>query len=520
MGQNHSIVEGVEMFMKKLLPKSSVRFPPSVFTLLLVAVLVPLATAAQDAAPQKLPDTQAGRRVEAYVEAFNAGEEKMRRFFTDNVSPEALQQRPLEARLGVYRNVHGRLGAIKLSRILKSSESSIAALFEMENGDWVEIDFEFEPAPPHRFLSLRVEDAEPPAGALKSRETMSANAPSLTEADAVASIESQVNKAVAADEFSGVVLVARGGTPVFQKAYGLASREYNAPNRLDTKFNLGSIDKTFTQIAIAQLVAQGKLSYDDKLSKLLPDYTNREAAEKINVRQLLSHTSGIGDFFGAEFANASKDRFRSNKDFLPLFASKPLLFEPGASRRYSNGGYIVLGAIIEKVSGQDYYEYVREHIFKPAGMTDSDWYEQDLLPPNTADGYTRDEARKGPRRQNIFELPARGSAAGGGYSTAGDLLKFARALQAGTLRQPEMEGPRQTIAAEGTASKLTNAAQGNSGGLNGGLGIAGGSPGVNALLEILPNYDYTVVILSNYDPPSAEKLGRQIVQTLRQIQKK
>jgi CubicO group peptidase (beta-lactamase class C family) len=493
--------------------------------LFILLILLVSTASAQESAPTKLPDTQAGRRVAAYIEVFNSGDEqKVRQFFTDNISPAALQQRPLEARLGVYRNMHGRLGAIRLRRVLRSSEASVAALFETENGDWVEITFEFEAETPHRFLALRVEDADPPADAVRpsgaepAREADAAPTARLSEAEAVSSIESLINKSVAAEEFSGTVLIARGGTPVFQKAYGLASREFNAPNRLDTKFNLGSIDKTFTQIAIGQLVAEGKLSYDDKLSKLLPDYPNREAAEKINVRQLLTHTSGIGDFFGAEFVAAPKDRFRRNSDFLPLFANKPLLFEPGTSRRYSNGGYIILGAIIEKLSGQDYYAYVREHIFKPAGMNDSDWYEQDFLPPNTASGYTRDDARGSQLRNAIYEHPARGSAAGGGYSTAGDLLKFALALRAGTLRQPALGGPT-TAATQVRVNASRNDAKDDANAPVGGLGIAGGSPGVNAVLEILPNYDYTVVVLSNYDPPSAEKLGRQIVQTLRQVKK-
>jgi CubicO group peptidase (beta-lactamase class C family) len=472
----------------------------------LFIILFATLVAAQQTAPSQLPDTQAGRRVAAYLQAFNSGDdEKIREFFVANVSPAALQQRPLEARLGVYRNMRGRLGAVKLHSIVKTSENSITALFATELGDWVEINFDFETESPHRFLSLRVEDADPPAGAERVPDK-SVPAANITEAAALSSIESIVNKAVSDDEFSGTVLVARGGTIVFQKAYGLASREDNVPNRPDTKFNLGSINKTFTQVAIGQLVAQGKLSYDDKLSKILPGYPNREAADKITLRQLLSMTSGIGDIFGPEYEATPKNRLRNIKDFMPLFVSKPLLFEPGTSRRYSNGGYIVLGAIIEKVSGRDYYDYVREHIFKPAGMTDSGWYEKDRLPPNTASGYTR-EGAQGQRRPNIFTLPARGSSAGGGYSTAEDLLKFTRALQTGKLRMADF----------GQASRPP--AQGEANGLAGGLGIAGGSPGVNGVLEVIPDNEHTVVVLSNYDPPSAEKLSRQIVNLLRQVKK-
>ena len=156
--------------------------------------------------------------------------------------------------------------------------------------------------------------------------------------------------------------------PIFEKAYGLANKETNTPNKTDTKFNLGSINKIFTRIAIGQLVQQGKISFDDKLGKYLPDYPNKDAAEKVTIRHLVTMKSGIGDFFGDKFTAMPKDKLRKNSDFIPLFADKPLAFEPGTNEQYSNGGYILLGAIIEKVSGKSYYDYVRENIFKPAGM--------------------------------------------------------------------------------------------------------------------------------------------------------
>jgi len=181
---------------------------------------------------------------------------------------------------------------------------------------------------------------------------------------------------------------------------------------------------------------------------------------------------------------------RKNSDFIPLFSNKPLAFEPGTNEQYSNGGYILLGAIIEKVSGKSYYDYVRENIFKPAGMTNTDSFETDKMPANTADGYTR----RNPKREllnNVDTRPYRGSAAGGGYSNAADLLKFSLALKNGKLTIPDDDG---------------NPRKGES------LGIAGGSNGINALLLINPQTGYTIIVLSNYDPPSAEKVGSQIGQ--------
>ena len=251
------------------------------------------------------------------------------------------------------------------------------------------------------------------------------------------------------------------------------------PNNLETKFNLGSINKAFTRIAIEQLAHEGKLSLDDKLGKFLPDYPNREAAEKVTVHQLLTMTSGIGDFFGDRYMAADRSKIRSLADYLPLFADKPLLFPPGTQNRYSNGGYIVLGLIVEKLSGQSYYDYVKQHIYQPAGMKDSDWYALDEPTPNRAVGYTKEG--EGPRHSNHSTLPARGSSAGGGYSTAPDLLRFANALAAHKL-----------------------------GDSNAGLGIAGGSPGVNAALESNPQTGNTIIVLSNFDPPTADATARQI----------
>lgn len=219
----------------------------------------------------------------------------------------------------------------------------------------------------------------------------------------------------ARDEFSGVVLLAKDGSPVFQHAYGLASKEYGVPNDLGTKFNIGSIDKVFTKIAIGQLLEEGKIaSVGDKLEKYLPDYANREVAGKVTLRQILNMQSGIGDFFGPTFARSAKDQFRTTADFIPLFDHQPLAFEPGTKRQYSNGGYIVLGAVIEKVTGRSYYDHVRERIFKPLGMQSTDFYEADIPTANLATGYSRDDRDPGaPRRNNIYTRPARGSSAGG-----------------------------------------------------------------------------------------------------------
>ena len=463
---------------------------------------------AQTQESAKMPDTPQGRLVAAYVKAFNSGDEKvMREFIANNVAASALEQRPLDARLEAYRQMRGNMGTIEVRRVVAARDSEVVVLARTKEGEWRELTFMLEPAHPHKLVGIRVQDAEPPSAGAEVDNTP---AP-ITEAQLVDAIDKYLAQSVAADEFSGTVLVAKKDGVVFQKAYGLASKEYNVPNRIDTKFNLGSINKTFTQVAIGQLAEQGKLSFDDKLGKHLPDYPNHDAAEKVTIRQLLDMKSGIGDFFGPEFDAMSKDRLRTLKDFLPLFASKPLQFEPGTKQQYSNGGYIVLGAIIEKVSGQDYYDYVKEHIFKVAGMQNTDWYEAEGATANLASGYTREgmaDRAKGVRRNNIYSRPAKGSPAGGGYSTADDLVKYVAALRDGRLslanfRQPA--APDQPKSSEHKPARF------------GGLGIAGGAPGINAVLEANEASGYTVVVMSNYDPPSAEKVAKQIRGWISQI---
>jgi D-alanyl-D-alanine carboxypeptidase len=323
-------------------------------------------------------------------------------------------------------------------------------------------------------------------------------APAIKPAELARKLDAALQELSAKDEFSGVVLVAQKGAPVFQKAYGLQSQEYGVPNNLETKFNVGSIDKIFTEIAIGQLLEQGKIaSVDDNLEKYLPDYPNHEAASTVTLRQILNMQSGIGDFFGPDFRSSPKDKFRSIADYLPLFAGKPLAFPPGTKRQYANGGFIVLGAVIEKLTGGSYYDYVRDNIFKPLGMEHTDFYEGDVPTPNLASGYTHRGSESGPRRNNIYTRPAKGSSAGGGYSTAGDLLKFANAMDAGKIKMPSFEED---------APKPPNASLGSMRG----IGIAGGAPGLNAALETGLPGGYAIVVLSNYDPPSADEVSGKI----------
>jgi CubicO group peptidase (beta-lactamase class C family) len=312
-------------------------------------------------------------------------------------------------------------------------------------------------------------------------------ATAMSATEVAAALGKELQAQAAADTFSGVVLLAKDGKPVFRQAYGMADLGLKVPNNPETKFNLGSINKLFTRISIEQLVFDGKLAFEDTVAKWLPDYPDKEVAAKVTVRQLVDMRSGLGDFFGPEFGATAKDRLLTPRDYFPLFAGKPLQFEPGSGQRYSNAGYIVLGAIVEAASGQNYYDYVREHIYKPAGMASTDSWELDVPVPNRAVGYTLDGPRGpapgGGRRNNLFLTSFKGSPAGGGYSTVDDLLRLDAALRSGLLFK--------------NGRKIA------------GIGAAGGTQGCNALLEQMDG-GYTLIVLSNYDPPVAEELGRKV----------
>lgn len=476
-------------------------------------VIVTGATASAQVPSVQMPDSRGGARFSEYLKAFNSGDEAtMRAFFEANVAPEALQRRSIEERLDIYRQMHGNLKTLTLNRVLAVGEAEIEVLLEAGNGEWLDCTFMVDPAAEYKLVGLRIEEADAPTGgAAPSTEP-------LTQAQAVDEASQMLNDAVKADKFSGTVLIAKDGVPFVQKAYGMANKATGTPNSLETKFNLGSINKTFTQVAICQLADQGKLSFDDLLGKWLPDYPNADARQKVTIRHLLTMTSGIGDFFGERFDATPKDKIRTIDDYLKLFADQPLEFEPGTQDRYSNGGYVVLGAIIEKVTGQSYYEYVREHLYKPAGMSSSESYEADVPPTNLAEGYTSEATGASGsidgRVWNLYTRPARGSSAGGGYSTVGDLLKFAEALRHMTLLSPDatewmmshqFSGKR---AAEKATSTLVT---------SGGFGFAGGAPGINAVLDVDFATGYTVVVMANYDPPSAQNVARALRQVVKRI---
>lgn len=278
-----------------------------------------------------------------------------------------------------------------------------------------------------------------------------------------------------AGRFSGAVLLAHHDVPIFARAYGLADRERGLPNTLETAFNLASVGKLFTQTAIEQLGSAGALDRHRTVGSYWPEFPNHDVATRVTIDQLVTMTSGIGgEIFGTpETAHA----IRTIPEYLAQFAGAPLQFEPGTRKAYSNAGYVVLGGIVERVSGEEYRTYLRRHVFEPAGMTRTGFYDSDSLPAFAAIGYTTgdEDVHDGPMHPNTGMLPGRGSPAGGSYSTVGDLLRYVHAQRTGSI-----------AGVSGTPT-----------------GWAGGTAGANTfLVPDLPG-DYTLVVLANVDPPVA-----------------
>jgi len=484
---------------------------------LAAALVIP--AAAQNQNSPVFPDTPLGKLAGSLIAAFNTGDkQKIKSFITDNLSENALREDSPEGLANDLQSLYRQTGGFDVIEMIPVKEPNLIRLkLRSKRGNhWARFATRLDKDQPTRLDGWGLRSILDP-------ETEKAEAwpeGKVTEADAIKEIERHAAAAAARDQFSGVVLVAKGDRVVFHKAYGNAEKNFCGPNKLDTKFNLGSMNKMFTSVAIAQLVQAGKLSYDDTLAKVLPDYPNKANAEKITIHHLLTHTSGLGDFFKPEFFK-NREKYVALKDYFPIFAGDPLQFEPGKSWSYSNAAFIVLGVVVEKASGEDYFDYVREHIYKPAGMTDSDSFMRNDIVPNLSYGYTRfggnDALGIEPRKINWMELPIRGSSAGGGYSTAPDLLKFAQALRAYKLVNKEL------------TEKITGARVDTrfSADLKYGYGFmetqmsgrsvrghGGGAPGINSDLKMFWDGSYTVVVMGNYDPPAAQDLAQKITEFL------
>ena len=431
---------------------------------------------------------------EGIVESLNSGDTGQRGRFLKKSYVNADSASAIERWQEHLERFSQELGKVTIHSIDVSNPAQLQLLVKTTNSRsismWNNLVVHMDSERPEKFFSLGLQPGQDPTVVLPDRP--------LTTEEIRNYLSDYIDEMVSRDAFSGTVSLTKDGKPFFNGAYGKANLRWGIDNKLNTKFNLGSMNKMFTGVAICQLVSQGKLSFDDLIIEHLPDYANKKVAGKVTVHHLLTHTSGMGSYWEA-MASTDWTKLRSVKDYADLAVNDSLEFEPGERFSYSNSGPLVLGLIIEAISGLDYHDYIRKYVTGPAGMINTDCYHVDDLIPNLAQGYYWDNDANA-LRSNIFAHSARGSAAGGGFSTVEDLQRFAKALYDGTLLSQEMleiyTAGKVEFGSEGKYAYLI------SDDLQDGhrtVGHDGGAPGISADLKIFTDLGFTITAMSNYD---------------------
>jgi D-alanyl-D-alanine carboxypeptidase len=438
------------------------------------------------------PKTPAGEQLSAWLAAFNSGDraqmEELLTHFKDR------GDREVNGMLG-FRE---RTGGFGLKKIEESAPLRVSGLMQERDSDqFARFTVDVEAEAPHKITRFDLNAIPRPMEFPIER---------MSQSDLLAALREKLDKDSAADKFAGAVIVAKDGKVIFKGAYGMADREKKIPNTLETRFRIGSMNKMFTATSILQLVQAGKIALTDPLGKYLTDYPNKELASKVTIQQLLTHTGGTGDIFGPEFDAHRKD-LRTLQDYVNLYGKRNVEFEPGSRWEYSNYGFLLLGVVVERVSGKSYYDYVSENIYAPAGMTASGSLTEDQSVANRSIGYMHFGGSG--LQPNTDTLPYRGTSAGGGYSTVEDLLKFANAV---TNRKVLDDKNTELL----TTGKV-NTARGvkyafgfmddDTDGTMRHFGHGGGAPGMNGDLEIYPQSGYVIAVLSNLDPPAATRIS-------------
>lgn len=444
----------------------------------------------------------------AWLDAFNSGDRDRYTRFVEDKFPSRIAALDPEM---AFREL---TGGFDLRKVTRASATQLTGWVQERNSDqFAEFELTLEldtaaavrgrsqAAEPHRIAALELRAIPRPAEFPIMR---------LSADEAIDSIEALVRRRAAADQFSGAVLVANDGEVLFRKAYGLADRERRIPNTLRTRFRIGSMNKMFTAVAILQLVEADKVELEAPLGRYLRGYPNKDVARKVTIHHLLTHTGGTGDIFGPDF-DAHRTELRTHSDYLELYGERGLEFRPGSRWAYSNYGFILLGAVIEKVTGQSYYDYVRENVLGRSGMTRSGSLPERRSVPDRSIGYAKPPGTT-EWTSNVDTLPYRGTSAGGGYSTVEDLGRFAEAL----LRH-------ELLSAEFTELLITGKVDSRPGARyaygfedardaagSGPVGHGGGAPGMNGDLRIFPKSGYVVAVLANTDPPAAQRISEYL----------
>lgn len=482
--------------------------PAFAFAAALALSLAAVAQAQQQASPAQPPLTEA--QTDAEVVRYATGVKRLKEVLAVlNTGDSATIHAYFEANSVGSAAVSNALGRYHLSRgydlmriVVEPNRGDVVGIVRNRTtGDEEYLAFRMEPQAPHR-ITLFSAAVEPDVVATWKLKRVGSVA--ATEEERLQEIGAYLKRLGDADIFSGAIVIARDGTPVFAQAYGYADRERKIPNTVETPFLLGSMNKLFTSLAIGQLVEHGKVSYEDPLSKFLPGFPDPESASKIKIKHLLSHTSGLGNYLGHQAYRDGLDRMLSVKALVDIFERKAPSFEPGTKWAYSNTGYELLGRVIEIVTGQDYYDYMKTHVFAPAGATSASF---PVLPKNgvavvpMAYPYSFTSSKDALRlfENELGVLFRRGSPSGNAIVSALDLIKLSNAMRDGRIVQPE------TFRRHSSAKPELGSANYGYGFITGPylgrpfVGHNGRAPGQCTEFGELRDTPYTIAVLSNVD---------------------
>jgi CubicO group peptidase (beta-lactamase class C family) len=431
-----------------------------------------------------LPDTPAGKRFAEWLEVFNRGDEAALKAYLREALPGDRNAPDL------FVDVRSTTGPLIPFQVTAPSPTGVSVILaERDTDSFDEITMLVQPGEPHRMTLLRPRMIPRPAGAPPL--------PVLSEPQLLAALKTKLDRDSASGVFSGVLLLGRNGKPIFQYASGFENRERGIPMTPQSRLGTASIGKMFTTVAVMQLAQAGKIDLEAPVGRYLPDYPNKVVAEKVTVNELLTHTGGTGDIFGDVYEQ-HRGELRTPADYIALFGARDPVFEPGSRRGYSNFGFVILGRIVEKASGQAWGDYLRDRVFAPTGMAATGTGPDAVAGPHRAVGYTLE----GGRMVSTAAIKDFGATpAGGEYTTAGDLLKFTNALTAGRLLDQAhtdlvLRGQAK-IGGRSYAYDMGDKAE------NGAvfIGHQGGGHGANGDLRAFPGNGYTLVVLSNFGPP-------------------
>jgi CubicO group peptidase (beta-lactamase class C family) len=460
----------------------------------------------QQVAPAQFPDTTLGRIMQQLLDVVDRGEPgEIERFVESNFSMNAFRSQPASEYVAFLRKLQQQSGGLEIVSVTPDNTAQPMTVLARSRigGHFVRVQAGLDHAEPQKLAGMGADKATDP----DAPKLADVSGP-LSEAEMIAAIRTDLERRAAAGDLSGVVLIAKGDEVLLEEAYGYADREAKRPNTIDTTFHIASVGKMFTAVSIAQLVNAGKLSYSDTVASVLPEYPNREVASKITIHQLLTHSAGLGTFFGSPGFVPGKTYLNSSEE-IAVYQDEKLFFEPGWRWRYSNASFSLLGAIIEKLSGKSYIDYIRENIFDPLGMRKtyaspddaSVFYTQSPRDPLGLEPYMGDRAL----------VTGKPSGFGGGFSSARDLFTFLRAYRTGRLMGEGMT----LVVAEGKVNQDASGARRAGYGIfeyeTAGQVVRGHTGGSRVEVEMLWNSDYTVIVMLNAIPPPVNVVASDIV---------